>query len=110
MARKGTKRLYLYPADALAKQVVDKYVSEVPRKLGDMSRNYASGITTYLRDPAKRANAVQKLSMWYDALYGHVDSIVDTYSAIRKDYKAKLKAVKGVVMPPPVVARPAPAV
>jgi len=110
MARRGRKRLYLYPSSALASGVIGSYTSKVPTKLGSMSRNYTANITSYLRDANRQADAARKLANWYDALFEHVDTIVDAYGSIRKAYKAKLKVAKGVAIPappPPVAVAPA---
>lgn len=110
MVRRGTKRLYLYGSQALAQDVITKYTTKVPAKLGTMAKDYTSGILEYVRTPGKKADAARKLSMWYDSLYEHVDTIVETYGAIRKAYKARLKSVKGVAIPTPPPPIPAPAV
>jgi len=111
MARKGKKRLYLYPSSALATEVVGEYIRKVPTKLPTMTRNYTGSITAYVRTPSKQADATRKLANWYDALFEHVDVITDAYASIRKAYKGRLKAVKGVAVPapPPPVTAPIPA-
>jgi len=109
MARKGKKKLYLYPSTTLASTVVGGYIGTVPGKLTDMTRKYTAKVSAYLRTPTRQAEAVRKLSLWYDALFDHVDRITDVYGDIRKEYRNRLKASKGVAVPAPPPPAPAPA-
>jgi len=109
MARRRKKKLYLYPGATLANIVVGSYVYNVPRKLGTMTTNYRNEVTKYLRDAERQANASRKLALWYDALYEGIDEIGRAYEAIKNNYRAKLKAVKGLAVPVPPPPAPAPA-
>ncbi len=74
------------PAD-LSRTVINRYVTEGTRNLGNWAGNYQANIKAYLADTARQALAQQKLQVWYDIYFTEVyGKIKEAYSTARAEY------------------------
>lgn len=106
MARKRSSRALVYgilPPDALANNVVGRYVSEGRTKLSAWSREYSNSVRTYLGDERKQEQVKKLLGGWYNIFLSEVyPSLTELYGKAKASYHARKKTMltAGVVPPP----------
>jgi len=97
----GKGVIYRVPSRELAQSVVNRYVENASP---EWANRYMAGVEEYVMDSSKQAEAIAKLSDWYDILRTVAPEVARAYAKAKEMYKNR-RAGKPISVQTPL-ARP----